>query len=616
MRFLRSLVGGLCVFMTLLPALPALAIDTVGVVDTSNGHWTLRAENGNTQTIGYGVPQDSPFMGDWDCDGVDTPGLYRQSDGFAYLRNSNTTGVADITFLFGVPGDVPLIGDFNGDGCDTLSIYRPSEARFYVINRLGANGGGLGQADYWFDYGVPGDVPFVGDWNGNGIDTPGLRRESNGFVYLRDTNTTGVADVSYYYGVDGDVPFAGDWNGDGIDSLGLFRPGNATFYLRNENSTGIADATVPLGTGASRPIAGSFGLTLPPPAPPLALNAVASGLDRPVLVAAPAGDARLFVVEQTGDIEIISGGSVLPAPFLDITVTGGGERGLLGLAFHPDYATNGKFYVNYNIGLETRISEFRVSANPNIADLTSERVLLTVTQPYSNHNGGALLFDHSGYLLVALGDGGGGGDPQNNAENPYSLLGKVLRIDVDTPQGGHEYGIPPGNPFNLGGGAPEVYLLGLRNPWRVALDSGLLYVADVGQDTREEITVLPAGAAGANLGWDAWEGTHCYEGPCTTGGLVFPQVEYSHPTGCSVTGGFVYRGSAIPGLTGHYFYGDFCDGWIKSFRYSGAIVANRVDRTAELGTVPLLSSFGYDGFGELYVTSLQGGRVFKVVAAP
>lgn len=612
-RPVRLLLG---LFLTLSLALPAAATDTPGTVDRSDGTWTLRAENGNMTTIGYGVAQDFPVMGDWNCDGTDTPGLYRRSDGFAYLRNSNTTGVADITFLFGNPDDIPLAGDFDGDGCDTLSIYRPSEQRFYIINRLGEDGGGLGFADYSFIYGNPGDVPFVGDWDGDGVDTPGLRRDSNGFVYLRNSNTQGFADIDFFYGNDGDLVFAGDWNDDDIDSIGLFRPSNSRIYLKNSNTTGVADVDFAMGTPTSHPVAGEFGLTPPPPPPPLALQAVASGLDRPVFAAAPPGDSRLFIVEATGDIEIIESGSKLPTPFLDITVTCCGEQGLLGLAFHPDYASNGRFYVNYTIGSETHISEFTVSADPNRADPGSERVILEFDQPFTNHNGGMLLFDANGYLLIPTGDGGSGGDPDDRAQNPFDLLGKILRIDVDNPSGGKQYGIPAGNPYRSGGGAPEVFMLGVRNPWRVALDAGTLYVADVGQNAREEMTLVSASAAGANLGWNVWEGTSCFEGPCTTSGFVFPSVEYVHPEGCSITGGFVYRGSAMPGLAGTYFYGDFCGGWIKSLRYENSVVGNHQDRTGELGTVPFLSSFGYDGFGELYVTSLEGGVVSKIIPAP
>ena len=596
-------------------ALPALGADTPGAVDGSDGQWTLRAGKGNITTIGYGNPGDSPFIGDWDCDEVDTPGLYRQSDGFVYLRDSNTTGVADITFFFGNPGDVPIVGDFDGDGCDTVSIYRPSEARFYIINELGQDGGGLGAADFSFIFGNPGDVPFVGDWNGDSTDTPGLRRPSDGFVYLRNTNSTGVANVSFFYGNPGDVPFAGDWNDDGVDTVGLYRPSNRTFYLRNSNSTGVANTSFAMGDPGSRPVAGDFGLNLPPPPPPLRLQTVISGLDRPVFVAAPPGDSRLFVVEQTGDIEIVEDGVKRSTPFLDLAVTFDSEKGLLGLAFHPDYTDNGKFYVNYTIGSVSRISEFTVSGDPDLANSGSERVLLQVTQPFTNHNGGMLAFDAQGYLLIAFGDGGGGGDPGNRAQNVNNLLGKILRIDVDNTSSGKQYAIPAGNPYQNGGGAPEVYVRGVRNPWRIAYDAGNLYVADVGQDVREEVTVVRSGIlAGANLGWRVWEGTRCYTGPCSVAGFVFPQIEYSHPSGCSVTGGLVYRGSAIPGLAGTYFYGDFCGGWIRSFRYENSVVGPETLRT-DLGTVSQLSSFGFDGQGELYVTSLSG-VVRKIVPDP
>jgi hypothetical protein len=226
-------------------------------IQTNAGFWRLY--HGPTQVAAfyYGVPGDYGFMGDWDCDGIDTPGLYRQSDGYVYLRNSNTQGVADISFFFGNPGDVPLAGDFDGDGCDTVSIYRPSEARFYIINSLGSADTGLGAAEYSYLFGNPGDKPFMGDWNGDGVDTPGLRRDSNGFVYLRDSNTQGVGEIEYFYGNNGDVVFAGDWDGDGDDTLGLYRPSNGTVYLRNTNSTGIADFSFFVGSGM-QPAGGDF----------------------------------------------------------------------------------------------------------------------------------------------------------------------------------------------------------------------------------------------------------------------------------------------------------------------------------------------------------------------
>jgi glucose/arabinose dehydrogenase len=613
-RWRWVVVAGAAAATLAVPA-AALATDTPGAVNTTKGHWTLRAENGNSTTIGYGTPGDRPFMGDWNCDGVDTPGLYRQSNGFVYLRNSNTTGVANTSFFFGIAGDVPLVGDFDGDGCDTVSVYRPSEARFYIVNELGQNGGNLGFAEFSYLFGVPGDVPVVGDWNGDGVDTPGLRRPGNGFVYLRNTNTAGFADLSYFFGIGGDIPISGDWNDDGTDNVGLYRPSNRTYYLRNSHTTGVAQASFVLGEAGSTPVAGDFDLSLPPPPPPLRLQTVISGLASPVFVAAPAGDTRLFVVEQSGDIEIVEGGVKRATPFLDLTVTSGGERGLLGLAFHPDYASNGRFYVNYTIGSVSRISEFTVSGNPDLANPGSERVLLQVNQPFTNHNGGMLAFDAQGNLLIGFGDGGGAGDPGNRAQNPNNLLGKILRIDVDATAGGKQYAIPVGNPFRNGGGAPEVYVMGARNPWRFAVDAGNLYVGDVGQGAREEVTVLHSGNQnGANLGWRVWEGTACFAGPCFVTGYVFPQVEYTHASGCSVTGGFVYRGSAIPGLAGNYFYGDFCGGWIRSFRYENSVVGPQTVRT-DLGTVAQLSSFGYDGQGELYVTSLSG-VVRRIVANP
>jgi len=241
--------------------------EQMGLVDTSRAAWTLPAATPlqalalapHAAPFFYGNPGDAPMVGDWDCDGIDTPGLYRQSDGFVYLRNSNTQGAANIQFVFGNPGDVPLAGDFDGDGCDTVSVYRPSTSQVFVINALGTNGGGLGAATTSFVFGDPGDVPFVGDFDGNGIDTIGLHRASTGLVYYRNTLTTGVANNSFTWGDPGDVVFAGDWNNDGIDTPGLFRASNSTFYWRNSNTAGSANgtATVPT-TGTPYPVSGFF----------------------------------------------------------------------------------------------------------------------------------------------------------------------------------------------------------------------------------------------------------------------------------------------------------------------------------------------------------------------
>jgi 5'-nucleotidase len=233
-----------------------LTSSELGLVDTDSGFWRL----GTGREFFYGNPDDFPFVGDWDCNGTDTPGLYRQSDGFAYLRNSNTQGVADRTFFFGDPGDVPIAGDFNGDGCDTLSIYRPSNQTFYIINELGEDGGGLGVAEFSFVFGDPGDEPFVGDLDGDGVDEVALHRDTTGLVYYRYTLDTGVADESFIWGNPSDIVFAGDWNGDMTETVGLLRPSDSTFYYRNTNDAGVADGSnvVPRGD-TDAPVAGRFG---------------------------------------------------------------------------------------------------------------------------------------------------------------------------------------------------------------------------------------------------------------------------------------------------------------------------------------------------------------------
>ena len=231
----------------------------VGLVDPQTGKWYITTIHGMVDAFFFGNPGDFPMMGDWNCDGIDTPGLYRQSDGFVYLRNSNTQGNADIRFFFGNPGDIPIAGDFNGDGCDTVSIYRQSESRVYIINELGQNDGGLGAADYAYYFGNPGDKPFVGDFNGDGVSTVGLHRESTGLVYFRNSNTQGNAEFEFYFGNPGDRLIAGDWNDNGKDSPGLYRPSDRTFYLRYTNTQGVADEQFTWGQPYWLPVAGNFG---------------------------------------------------------------------------------------------------------------------------------------------------------------------------------------------------------------------------------------------------------------------------------------------------------------------------------------------------------------------
>ena len=359
---------------------------------------------------------------------------------------------------------------------------------------------------------------------------------------------------------------------------------------------------------------------------------VAVGLRQPLYATAPPGDLeRLFIVEQRGRIRILEGEVLLPDPFLDLSdrVVAGGERGLLGLAFHPHYATNGTFFVSYtttrNQATVSIISRFRVSAAANRADRDSEEIVLELPQPFVTHNGGQLAFDTEGYLYLSFGDGGRGAGTQNNAQDPTLWFGKILRIDID---GATPYAIPADNPFvGPDGVRDEIWASGLRNPWRFSIDpaTGDLYIGDVGEGRREEIDIVPAGGAGANFGWCCREGSlpfgGCFQAAttCPASGLVDPLLEYDHPTGCSVTGGFVYRGCALPDLRGTYFYGDYCTGFVRSFVYRDGAATDQRDWTAELTAAsgePLgsIASFGEDGRGELYVCDL-GGRVFKLVPA-
>src|SRR5438034_1281740 len=342
----------------------------------------------------------------------------------------------------------------------------------------------------------------------------------------------------------------------------------------------------------------------------LGFESVAGSLRRPVGVAnAGDGSGRLFVVEQAGRILIHDGTAVRPSPFLDVSalVSCCGEQGLLGLAFHPHFVANGFLYVDYtNTAGDTVIARYQVSADPNVADPSSAQILLTIPQPFSNHNGGQLAFGPDGFLYVGMGDGGGGGDPGNRAQNLGELLGKILRIDVD---GASPYAIPATNPFrNTSGARPEIWAYGLRNPWRFSFDrrTGDLFIADVGQNHIEEVNFQSAASAGGeNYGWRRMEGTLCYDpsSECNDGTLTLPILEYDHSQGCSITGGYRYRGARFPQLVGRYFYGDFCSG-----RIWGATESDQAwSSTALTDTPPYITSFGEDEGGELYVVHYGGG---------
>ena len=355
--------------------------------------------------------------------------------------------------------------------------------------------------------------------------------------------------------------------------------------------------------------------------PPLTTQrVVGEGLLFPVDLQAPEGDhARLFVVEQAGRIRIVRNGAVA-ATFLDIEsrVGSGGERGLLGLAFHPRYAENGRFFVNYTDHAgDTHISEFRAQPPASdAADPGSERQLLFVPQPFPNHNGGGLAFGNDGRLYIALGDGGSGGDPFGNGQDLGTPLGKILRIDVD---GAAPFAVPPDNPF-LGtpGAFPAVWAYGLRNPWRISFDraTGDLLIGDVGQDVLEEVDVgLASRGGGENYGWNVMEGSRCFGGPgtCSAAGLTLPVVEYSHGDGCSITGGYVYRGCRMPGYHGTYFYGDYCTALVRSFRLQNGAATDQRDWTSALSHgVDSISSFGVDADGEIYIVDHRG-EVYRIV---
>ena len=362
----------------------------------------------------------------------------------------------------------------------------------------------------------------------------------------------------------------------------------------------------------------------PPPATSnsLRLQTVTAVLSSPVFLTAPTGDVgRLFIVEQGGLIRILNSldGTPRATPFLDVAglIVTGGEQGLLGMAFDPNYAGNGRFYIYYtNTAGDIVIARYGVSTNPDIANAGAQAILKTIAHPTNqNHNGGMLAFGPDGCLYAGIGDGGGSGDPNGNAQNTNSLLGKILRLDPET---GSACGTD--NPFANGtGGAPEVWSFGLRNPWRFSFDrsTGVLYIGDVGQDQREEVDAVvgPNAGQGVNFGWNIMEGFACFNPPsgCNSSGLTPPILDYSHDAGaCSVTGGYVYRGTLNPAVNGSYFYADYCAGFVRSFQLQGG-------RPSSQNTWPLLSpggqitSFGEDARGELYILTQTGG-LSRIVA--
>ncbi len=352
---------------------------------------------------------------------------------------------------------------------------------------------------------------------------------------------------------------------------------------------------------------------------------IATGLSNPLWITSPPDDARLFVLEQTGTVRIIQDGTLLPDPFLDISdriTTQGSEQGLLGLAFHPGYATNGAFYVYYTDtdGVVT-VSRFSVTDDPNVADPASEVVQLTQGKKFPNHNGGAILFGPDGYLYLGLGDGGSGGDPDGNGQNLGTWLGKLLRIDPDpaAAAGATQYAVPADNPFvDTADALPEIWAYGLRNPWRVSFDTatGDLWIADVGQNEWEEVNHVAADSAGGeDYGWSIREATHCFEAAtCATDGLTDPIAEYAHSEGVSVTGGYVYHGTALPELDGTYLYADFGTGLLWGAQPVGD---GTYAVSAPIETGFNITSFGQGNDGEVYLALFgqDGGSIVRLVAS-
>ncbi|HET9201814.1 MAG TPA: PQQ-dependent sugar dehydrogenase [Acidimicrobiia bacterium] len=375
---------------------------------------------------------------------------------------------------------------------------------------------------------------------------------------------------------------------------------------------GVTATTVPGTGGTTVPGASTTAANLPE-LQELRLESLTGDVRQPTAITAPVGDDRLFVVERFGVILMLDANRELQeTPFLDLTdrvLAGGIEQGMLGLAFHPDYANNGRFYVYYtDQGGRRQVSEFQVSvSDPNIASPDTERVLIELEQPPDatdiRHYAGQLAFGPEGYLWIAMGDGA---DSRDQGQDPNTMFGAISRIDVD---GGDPYGIPPENPFVDGGGAGEVWAYGLRNPWRFSIDpvDGLIYIADVGHADQEEVNVLPIAEGGFNLGWSDVEGTRCFHvQDCDLANYTSPAITYTHEEGCSVTGGYVYRGAAIPELNGTYFYSDWCSQWIRSFKFAGGAVTEEQDWSEQLGELGQVNTFGIDSAGELYLGTHEG----------
>ncbi len=390
--------------------------------------------------------------------------------------------------------------------------------------------------------------------------------------------------------------------------------------------SGPASGT-PTGTVASPTIAATTTPVPPTPEPSavagsLRLDVVADGLRGPVdVVAADDGTDRIFVVQQEGQIRVVRDGTLVDGPFLDIAerISAGGEQGLLGLALHPDFPDDPRFFVDYtDLEGDTVISSFTTSLDADSADPESERVLMRIDQPFANHNGGAVVFGPDGMLYIAMGDGGSGGDPEGNGQRLDTHLGKILRIDVDVPEGQDPaYAVPPDNPFvGTSGALPEIWHIGMRNPWRIRFDAptGDLWIGDVGQGAWEEIDVARSGQGGLNFGWNRMEGFDCYEPSdgCDQSGLTLPVAVYGRDGGCAVVGGVVVHDPAQPGLDGRYLFADECSGNMWTLDPVGD---ERREPTPILESGRSISAISQSASGAVYLVDLRSGELLRAVAA-
>ena len=368
----------------------------------------------------------------------------------------------------------------------------------------------------------------------------------------------------------------------------------------------------------------------PRPGTNLKLTLIASGLNRAVGVAAPLGDPRLFAIEQVGRIRVIRDGNLLPDPYIDLTNrvnAVGSEQGLLGLAFHPGFAQNGRVFVFYTSDPygDIVVSELGSTPTADVAN-PAERVIMTIERRSNqdNHNGGTVAFGNDGFLYISVGDGGAADNYLENGQNPDTRMAKILRIDVD---GAQPYAVPASNPWAAGGGAPEMWAWGLRNPWRFSIDpaTGDMFIGDVGQGWYEEVDYMPAGQSGLNFGWAVFEGPDCFTADPDMGAGCSAPAPYTPALvatdrrtngDCSVVAGHVYRGTCMPDLAGHFFFGDYCGGTVRTLRVQGGAAVDQVDRTEDVDPDGLLyqglSSFGTDGYNELYVTQVASGRVYRI----